>query len=162
MAKKLNSMRLLDQQKISYDALEYGGDGQFHDAEAVADILGVPAHIVYKTLVVEAAGNPKPALAIIAANRVLDLKALAAAMGVKKVAMASQRDAEQWTGLQVGGISALALSHKRWAVYLDRAALDCERILVSAGQRGTQISLAPSDLLRVSGATLAAISRASD
>lgn len=159
MAKKLNSMRLLDQQKIPYEAIAYGSGKEFHDAEAVANMLGVPVHIVFKTLVVEVASSPKPSLAIIAADRELDLKALAVAMGVKKAAMASQRDAEKWTGLQVGGISALALSHKHWSVYLDRAAIDCEQILVSAGQRGVQIRLSPEDLLRLTQATLADISR---
>lgn len=159
MAKKPNSMRLLDQQKVPYEAIEYGSDDEFHDAEAVANMLGVPVQMVYKTLVVEAAGHPQPGLAIIAANRELDLKALAAVMGVKKAAMASQRDAEKWTGLQVGGISALALGHKRWPVYLDRAALQCDHILVSAGQRGMQIRLSPHDLQGLIQARIADISR---
>jgi Cys-tRNA(Pro)/Cys-tRNA(Cys) deacylase len=93
MTKKLNSMRLLEQQNIPYEAVSYGDADTFHDAEEVAEILGMPVSMVYKTLVIEAAGSKKPALALIAADRVLDLKALAAAMGVKKVAMASHKDA---------------------------------------------------------------------
>ncbi len=158
MAKKLNSMRLLEQQGVPYEAVEYGRGNEFHDAETVAEMTGVPVDMVYKTLVVEA-GGPKPVLAMIAADRELDLKALAAAIGVKKVAMASQRDAEKWTGLQVGGISALALGHKHWQAYLDQPALEFEHILVSAGQRGIQLRVPTHALLRLTQATIAEISR---
>ncbi len=137
MATKLNSMRLLEQHKIPYEALHYPDTA--HDAEEVAEILGVPASIVYKTLVVEPAGSSKPILAIIAADCQLDLKKLALAAGVKKIAMAAHKDAERLTGLKVGGISALALAHKNWPVYLDQSATQSEHIMMSAGQRGTQL-----------------------
>src|SRR5512140_3735872 len=113
---KLNSMRLLESNGISYDALTY--DDQIHDAVEVATVLGMPVHQVYKTLVVERSAG-KPVLVMIAADRQLDLKKFAAAIGEKKVAMASHADAEKLTGLKVGGIGALALVHKRWDVYLD-------------------------------------------
>jgi hypothetical protein len=67
--------------------------------------------------VVEAVGGKKPCLALIASDRALDLKRFAAIIGAKKVAMAAHKDAERLTGLQVGGISALALTHKNWSVY---------------------------------------------
>ncbi|MGQ9888960.1 MAG: YbaK/EbsC family protein, partial [Aggregatilineales bacterium] len=103
MAAKLNTMRLLEQHNIPHEAITYGDADTFHSAEEVAEILGVPPHIVYKTLVVEPAGG-KPALALVASDRSLDLKKLAAAMGVKKVSMAAHKDAERLTGLRVGGI----------------------------------------------------------
>jgi Cys-tRNA(Pro)/Cys-tRNA(Cys) deacylase len=156
--KKLNSMRLLEQQQIPYETVTYGDAETFHDAEEVAEIIGVPVSMVYKTLVVEVPGSKKPALALIAADRVLDLKALAAALGVKKVAMAAHKDAEQWSGLKVGGISPLALNHKAWPVYLDRAALEYEHILLSAGQRGLQLRVPVSALIRLTQAKIAAIS----
>jgi Cys-tRNA(Pro)/Cys-tRNA(Cys) deacylase len=158
MAKKLNSMRLLEQHDILYEAITYGEAGAFHDAEEVAEILGVPVEIVYKTLVVEPAGSKKPCLALIAANRNLDLKRIAAITGAKKAAMASQKDAEKITGLKVGGISALALTHKHWPVFIDQAALENEHILVSAGQRGIQLRVPTSALIQLVGAKIADIS----
>jgi Cys-tRNA(Pro)/Cys-tRNA(Cys) deacylase len=160
MARKLNSMRLLEQHHIPYEAISYGESGAFYDAEEVAEMLGVPVDMVYKTLVVESANSSKPALALIAADRALDLKRLAAVMGVKKVALVAHKDAEKLTGLQVGGISALALMHKNWEVYLDQPALETEHILVSAGQRGMQLRVPTAALLQLVHAKVADISTA--
>lgn len=156
--RKLNSMRLLEQYDVPYEVITYGEPDAFHDAEEVAEMLGVPVEMVYKTLVVEAAGSSKPCLALIAADRSLDLKRLAAAMGVKKANMAAHKDAERLTGLKVGGISALALTHKNWPVYLDHLALDHEHILVSAGQRGIQLRVPTAALIQVVKAKVADIS----
>jgi Cys-tRNA(Pro)/Cys-tRNA(Cys) deacylase len=156
--KKLNSMRLLEQHGIAYEAITYGAPDAFHDATEVAEMLGVQVDMVYKTLVVEAAGSSKPCLALIAADRSLDLKRLAAVMGAKKVAMAAHKDAERLTGLKVGGISALALTHKNWPVYLDQPALEHEHILVSAGQRGMQLRVPTAALVQLVKAKVADIS----
>ena len=157
MADKLNSMRLLEQHKIPYEVLDYDGEN-FHDAGEVAEILGVPPHLVYKTLVVEPERGGKPMLAILASNRHLDLKALAAVAGEKKVRMAAHRDAEAQTGLKVGGISALALTHKNWRVFIDQPATRHQHILVSAGQRGKQIRVPVTALIRLVKARIAEIS----
>jgi Cys-tRNA(Pro)/Cys-tRNA(Cys) deacylase len=110
-------------------------------------------------LVVQPVENPKkPLLAIIAADRTLDLRALAAVSGHKKVSMAAHKDAEQLTGLKVGGISALALTHKNWSVYLDQPAMELEHILVSAGQRGMDLRVPTAAFIRVANAKVAEIS----
>jgi Cys-tRNA(Pro)/Cys-tRNA(Cys) deacylase len=158
MAAKLNAMRLLEQHHIPYEAVTYDDAETFHSAEGVADILGVPPRIVYKTLVVEPVGGGKPALALVASDRSLDLKKLAAAMGTKKVSMAAHKDAERLTGLKVGGISPLALVHKNWTVYLDQPATALEHILISAGQRGTQVRVPTAALVSLLRARVAEIS----
>jgi len=158
MAKKLNSMRILEQHDIPYEAIEYSAD--IKDAEEVAEAIGVPYHMVFKTLVVESAksNSAKPFLAIIPSEKRLDLKKMASAAGEKKVQMAAHKDAEKQTGLQVGGISALALTHKNWQVYLDSSASDLEHIVMSAGQRGTQLRVPTGAFLSLVGARLADIS----
>jgi Cys-tRNA(Pro)/Cys-tRNA(Cys) deacylase len=162
VAKKLNSMRLLEQNDIPYETLTYDAE-QFHSADEVADMLGVPYHLVYKTLVVESAKRTtKPWLAIVPADHSLDLKKMAAAAGEKKVQLVSHADAERQTGLQVGGISALALMHKNWAVYLDARASDYEHILMSGGERGTQLRVPVSGFIQLVGAKLADISGAAE
>ena len=158
MAPKLNSMRLLEQHKIPYEALGYPDD--LRDAELIAEVLGVPPFIVYKTLVVEPEGGSKPYLALIAADRHLNLKRLAQAAGVKKVRMAAHKDAEAQTGLKVGGISALALTHKNWTVFLDKPATEHQHIMVSAGQRGIQLRVPVSAFVTVIHARVADISDA--
>lgn len=137
MKNKLNSMRLLEQHKIPYEAIEY--PDTLRDAEEIAEVLGVPPHIVYKTLVVEPDGGGKPILVMLASNRHLDLKKLASVSGHKKVRMAAHKDAEELTGLKVGGISALALTQKNWTVFLDEPATQMQHILISGGQRGVQL-----------------------
>ena len=143
MPPKLNSMRLLDQRKVPYQVLEY--PDHIRDAEQVAQALGLPSAMVYKTLVVQAATTAapkKPYLVIIPSDCQLSLKKMARAAGVKKVKMASFADAERLTGLKVGGISALALAQKQWPVYMDSRAEALEEIVISAGQRGLQIRTA--------------------
>ncbi|MCZ7547013.1 MAG: aminoacyl-tRNA deacylase [Anaerolineae bacterium] len=158
MAAKLQSMRILEAQGVAYTALTFSPD--VHSAEGVAEVVGAPVEQVYKTLVVERADGGKPLLVMLAGNRELDLKKLAAAVGAKRLQMAAHKDAERLTGLKVGGISALALMHKRWPVYLDRPALDYEWILVSAGQRGVNLRVPVADLIRVTGAEVVDASRA--
>jgi len=157
MPDKLNSMRLLEQHKIPYEVVPYPDD--LRDAEVIAEVLGVPPHLVYKTLVVEPdKPGAKPLLVIIASDRSLDLKKLAAVAGEKKIRMAAHKDAEAWTGLKVGGISALALTHKNWTVYLDQPASELEHILVSAGQRGLDLRVPTSAFIRLVRARLADVS----
>ena len=156
MVTKLNSMRLLEKHNVLYEVTEFPDTER--DAEVIADILGVPAYLVYKTLVVEPVGGGKPFLALLAAERQLDLKKMAVAAGFKKVSMAAHTDAEKLTGLKVGGISALALTHKNWVVYLDKPAAEHEHILVSAGQRGLDLRVPTAALIRVLNAKLADIS----
>lgn len=149
MAEKLNSMRLLEQQKVDYITHEF--PDTIHSADGVADYLGKPRDSVYKTLVVLPPAG-KPMLVMVAGSRELDLKKLAKAVGAKKVQMASHKEAEQLTGLLTGGISALALLHKNFSVYLDQPALQLERILVSAGKRGVNLELPVQDLVQVTRA----------
>jgi Cys-tRNA(Pro)/Cys-tRNA(Cys) deacylase len=152
MADKLNSMRLLDQQKVDYTVHEF--PDTLHSADGVADYLGLPPEMVYKTLVV-LPPRGKPLLVMVAGNRELDLKKLAKAIGAKKVQMAAKKEAERLTELQTGGISALALLHKSFTVYIDRPARELERILVSAGQRGINLELPVQDLIRITKARVA-------
>ncbi len=137
MPAKLNSMRLLEQNKIPYELVEYPDD--LRDAELIAEVLGVPPFLVYKTLVAQPESGGKPFLVMLAASRHLNLKALAAVAGEKKIKMATHNDAEALTGLKVGGISALALVHKNWTVFLDQPATEHQHILISAGQRGMDL-----------------------
>lgn len=153
MPPKLNSMRLLEQHKIPYEVVEYP-DG-LRDAEEIAEVLGVPPFLVYKTLVVEPEGGGKPFLVMIAAHRHLNLKALAAVAGAKKVRMAAHKDAESLTGLKVGGISALALTHKNWIVFLDQPATEHQHILISGGQRGIDLRVPTMALVGLVRARLA-------
>jgi Cys-tRNA(Pro)/Cys-tRNA(Cys) deacylase len=155
VAQKLNSMRLLEKHNIPYEVTEF--PDTMRDAEEIAEVLGIPPHMVFKTLVVEPVGGGKPLLAIIPANRQLDLKALAAASGHKKVGMAAHADAEKLTGLKVGGISALALTQKNWPVFIDQSAADLEYIYVSAGQRGLDLRVPTLSLIRILGAKIADI-----
>lgn len=160
MTTKLNTMRILEQHKIPYEALAYPDD--IKDAELVAEALGIPYFMVYKTLVVEAEGQNKPALVMLASERHLDLKKTAVVLGAKKARLAAHKDAERLTGLKVGGISALALREKNWPVYLDNAATELEHICISAGQRGTQLRVPVTPLVSLLRARLADVSADED
>jgi Cys-tRNA(Pro)/Cys-tRNA(Cys) deacylase len=87
----------------------------------------------------------------------VDLKALARAIGEKKVRLATQKQAEQLTGLQVGGISPLALINRGFDVVLDQKAEMNESIYISGGQRGLNIRLPTQSLVKLTNAKVAAI-----
>ncbi|MFC5751151.1 Cys-tRNA(Pro) deacylase [Actinomadura rugatobispora] len=130
------------------DAESYG--------EAAADALGVPHERLFKTLLAEVDG--RLTVAVVPVSGSLDLKALAAAAGGKKARMAEARDAERATGYVVGGISPLG-QRRRLPTVLDASASAFPTVYVSAGRRGLQIELTPADLVRLTGAALAAIAR---
>lgn len=150
--KKLNSMRLLDANSVAYDVHVY--DKTIGEASLVADAVGFAADEVYKTLVAVAPSARKPVLVMLPSNKQLNLKRLAKALGGKKAALAAHADAEKLTGLQVGGISALALMQKLWDVYLDQSAEALEHIVISAGQRGVQLRVATKALIELLGCEL--------
>ena len=154
--KPTNIIRLLDAQKIPYTAFELSSEK--HGALETARLLNVPAEIVYKTIVVMREGRGKPILAVVPGPREVDLKALAIALNEKKLRLPSEREAEQITGLQAGGISPLALIHKGFQVVLDVFAQSPEEIHVSGGQRGLNIRLPVSALVKLTNARLAEIS----
>jgi Cys-tRNA(Pro)/Cys-tRNA(Cys) deacylase len=151
---KNNVTRLLDSRKIAYTTAEYDGS-IFHSAEEVAQLIGVPVDQVYKTIVVLREDKTrKPLLVMVAAHREIDLKKLAASVREKKLHVAKHDEAEKLTGLQVGGISALALLSKPFEVCLDRPALDFEHIHISGGQRGLDVKIGVKDLIALTKAKI--------
>lgn len=123
------------------------------DAEEIANFLHLPPAQLFKTLVVILPNNTKKRyLVIIAANQQLNLKLFAKAVGEKKLIMATHDQAEKLTGLQVGGISALALQNKNFKIYLDESANQFEQIYVSGGKRGLDVKLTVKDLIKITGA----------
>lgn len=121
-----------------------------------AEALGVAAERVFKTLLAEVDGEL--VVAIVPVSGLLDLKALAAALGGKKAQMADPAVAERKTGYVVGGISPLG-QRTRLPTVLDSSAQQHETVLVSGGRRGLDIELAPADLARATGAISAVIGR---
>ena len=121
-----------------------------------AAALSVPPGQVFKTLLVEA--DRGLAVGIVPVDRSLDLKALAAALGLKKVSMADPAAAERSTGYVVGGISPIG-QRKRLPTVLDLGANAFDVVYVSGGRRGLDLSLSPTDLVAATGAVMAAIAR---
>ncbi|MFD7895928.1 Cys-tRNA(Pro) deacylase [Streptomyces sp. NPDC059743] len=124
--------------------------------EEAAEALGVSPDRVFKTLVADVDGELTVAVVPVAGS--LDLKALAAAVGGKRAAMADPAAAERTTGYVRGGISPLG-QRKRLRTVLDASAESHPTICVSAGRRGLEVELSPKDLATLTTATLAPIGR---
>jgi Cys-tRNA(Pro)/Cys-tRNA(Cys) deacylase len=152
-------MRFLEAQKAAYDVLTY--DESITGGVEAAQAMGLSPSEVYKTLVVQIKDGTY-ALVMIASDRSLDLKKFARSIGQKRAIMTTKRGAEAATGLKTGGIGALALTHKRWGVYLDQAAKEHESILVNAGQRGMNVRVKVDDLVRVLNAKVVDVSMPMD
>lgn len=153
---KNNVTRLLDQKKVKYQVFELPPEKL--GAEESAELLGVPLDVVFKTIVVKREGRGKPILAVVPGTGEVDLKALAKAVGEKKVNLATQQEAEALTRLQAGGISPLALINRGFQVVIDAACLGHEAVHISGGQRGLNIRLPVEDLVQLTGARTAPIS----
>lgn len=157
MAHKTNAARLLDQMQIRYELRDYEVDPEDLAAETVAAKIGLPSEQVFKTLV--ARGDcTGVCLAVIPGNRELDLKALAAASGNRKIQLAAVKDLIGLTGYIRGGVTALA-AKKNYPVYVDETIQRFDVISVSAGQRGLQILISPADYLRAIKGTVSTLIR---
>jgi Cys-tRNA(Pro)/Cys-tRNA(Cys) deacylase len=142
--------------------VEFWSHPYAHDPSAAsygleaAEALGVEPGRVFKTLVVEVDGAL--CVGIVAVERSLDLKAMAAAVGGKKATMAERGAAERATGYVLGGISPLG-QRRRLPTVLDRSAYEYQRVLVSGGRRGLDVELSTEDLVRLTDALTADIAR---
>jgi Cys-tRNA(Pro)/Cys-tRNA(Cys) deacylase len=154
-AAKTNAARMLDQAGVHYELREYPVDEEDLSAPHVAEAIGMPPEQVFKTLVAHG-DRSGVLLACIPANAELDLKALAAASGNKKVELVPVKEVLPLTGYVRGGVSP-AGTKKPYPVYLEETADLWDVISVSAGARGCQMLLAPGDLVRVVGALRCAI-----
>lgn len=142
---------------IEFELLEYEHDPA-HESfglEAV-EVLGLPGEQVFKTLVAEVDG--RLAVGVVPVTAQLDLKAFAAALKGRKAAMAQPEAAQRATGYVLGGISPLG-QKRRLPALVDESARQFDRVYVSAGRRGLEIALAPSDLVALAGAAFAPIAR---
>lgn len=138
---------------ISFALHEYEGVevGEGDYATAVAQALGRPPAQLYKTLVAKVDGELS--VFVIPADRQLDLRAAG-----KRAELAAKAEAERATGYVVGGISPLG-QRKRLPSTIDASVYEWETILVSAGRRGLQIELAPSDLIALTGARVGELTK---
>lgn len=145
----------LDKAGVAYSLATYAYDP---DADRIglqaAEALGAPPSEVLKTLIVLADG--KPACVVLASDREVSMKRLAAALGAKSAEMAPVPLAERTTGYRVGGVSPFG-QKKRLATVLDAAAAALPEAYVNGGQRGLQVRLAPADLVKVLGAKVASV-----
>lgn len=144
---KTNAARLLDKLKISYELREYEVDETDLGAENAAKKIGMPLKQVFKTLVVQ--GDKKGVMvACIPGGDELNLKKLAVISGNKKVEMVSLKEIQKLTGYIRGGVSPIGMK-KNYPTYIDESALQFSQIMISAGVRGCQIIINPSDLIKV-------------
>ena len=144
--------------KVKYNIHEYSHDPAAASyGEEAAEALGLEYGRVFKTLLVAMNGdNRKLAVAVVPVSGQLDLKAMAAALKAKKVAMANPGDAERATGYVVGGISPLG-QKKRLPMVIDSSAELLTNLYVSGGKRGLEIKLTPQHLSQLCSATFAPI-----
>jgi Cys-tRNA(Pro)/Cys-tRNA(Cys) deacylase len=150
-----NVTRLLDARKIHYEAYELPAEKL--GAQETAQILHVPLEQVFKTIVVRREGKGKPILVVVPGTTEVDLRILSRALNEKKLHLPSEREAEQITGLQAGGISPLALINRGFQVVLDSSAEKFQAIHISGGQRGLNILIPVDELINLTKARLAKI-----
>lgn len=152
-----NVTRFLDNRNINYKTFEL--PRQKLGAEDTAKLLNAPLSIIFKSIVIERVNPGKPILAVVPGDKEVNLKALAKVLGEKKVSPATQKDAERLTKLQAGGISPLALINRGFEIVIDNSALNQETVHISGGELGVNIRLRSQDLVNLTRASVAKISR---
>jgi Cys-tRNA(Pro)/Cys-tRNA(Cys) deacylase len=156
MAKKIektNAARLLDKAGINYGLIPYEFDENDLAVQHVAECLGQPIEQVFKTLVLQG-DKTGHIVCVVPGDSEVDLKALAKASGNKKVEMIAMKDLLAVTGYIRGGCSPVGMK-KRFPTYFHSTAMEFERIYVSAGIRGMQLQIAPSELIAFVGGIVA-------
>jgi Cys-tRNA(Pro)/Cys-tRNA(Cys) deacylase len=154
---KTNAARILESLAIPYTLQEYEVDPDDLSAIAVARKIALPVEQVFKTLLTTT-GPDQYAFAVIPGDGELDFKKLARAAGARKAEMVSLKDVQPLTGYIRGGVTVFG-AKKDFPVFADETIELFDFISVSAGQRGTQILLAPQDYLRVAKATVADLTK---
>ena len=162
-AVKTNVLRHLDAHKIPYETREYDVSDENYDGKLVSAKVGLPAEMIYKTLVLTGDRSPadnklKYLVCVIPVERELDLKAVARATGNKSVAMLPQKDLLPLTGYLRGGCSPIGMK-KAFPTFIQEDAQLLERISVSAGVRGCQVILTVEALIGCTGAKFADLCR---
>jgi Cys-tRNA(Pro)/Cys-tRNA(Cys) deacylase len=152
---KTNAARLLDKAKIAYDLVPYTVDEDNLAATHVAEELGEDIATVFKTLVLRG-DRTGLFVCVIPGDKEVDLKAAAKVSGNKWCEMIPMKELLPSTGYIRGGCSPIGMK-KSLPTYFHSTATDHERIYISAGVRGLQIAIAPSDLIAYVGATIADI-----
>jgi Cys-tRNA(Pro)/Cys-tRNA(Cys) deacylase len=152
---KTNAARLLDQMGIHYELREYEVNPDDLAAETVAAKIGLPPEQVFKTLVARGERNGI-SVAVIPGDQELNLKALAAVAGERKIQLVPVKELQALTGYIRGGVTALAAKHN-FPVFVDETIELFDVVSISAGVRGLQILIAPADYLRATRGTIAAL-----
>ena len=155
MAVKTNAMRILDREKVSYTAQEYGHDDGLIDGNSIAAKIGADEKVVFKTLVTKGAGGGYFVFVIPVCCE-LDLKKAARAAGEKSVTMIPVSDINKVTGYIRGGCSPVGMK-KLFPTFIDCSAQNLDSIYVSAGKIGAQVFVSPKELARVCRAEFAEI-----
>lgn len=146
---KTNAMRILDKNKIPYRVNYYECD-EFIDGVHIANMLSQPLDSTFKTLVTKGKSG-EYFVFVIPIDKELLLKAAAKAVGEKSIEMVHVKDIRAVTGYIRGGCTSIGMK-KQFATVIDSSALNFEEIIISGGALGTQIFIAPEDLIKVTRA----------
>jgi len=148
-----HAIQFLKQKKIPFEIIKY--DHGEKGAEFAAAATGFPLEATLKSLVVDL-GEKQYALVLMPGDRQLSMKRLAKVCGVKRAAMGDTRTAERITGYLVGGISPFGTKQKL-TVVMEAKILLFGKVLINAGQRGTMLMMAPSDIRTALAAMVARV-----
>lgn len=154
-SEKTNAARLLDKAKIGYNLIPYEFDENDLAAQHVADSLGQDIARVFKTLVLHG-DRTGYLVCVVPGNMEVDLKALAKVSGNKKVEMIAMKELLSVTGYIRGGCSPIGMK-KKFPTYFHETVNDFETVYVSAGVRGLQLEIAPSELIAYTQGIVAAV-----
>ena len=149
---KTNAMRMLDKAKIAYEALEYSYDDNDLSGVTIANSVGLPCEMVFKTLVAKG-DKTGPIVMCLPVDKEIALKKEASVTGKKKIEMVHVKDLLGLTGYIRGGCSPIGMK-KKFPTFINITATDFEKITVSAGIKGCQLLVNTTELVSFTDAKL--------
>ena len=149
---KTNAMRMLDMAKIAYEIMEYEVDENDLSGTHIADQIGLPYEIVFKTIVTK---GDKTGYCVfcLPCHKDIDFKAAARVSGNKSIEPLHVKDLLGITGYIRGGCSPVGMK-KRFPTYFDSSAQSLDKLTVSAGMRGAQLYVNADEIIKYTEATL--------
>lgn len=131
--------------------------GRPSSVEESAALQGIEVGQLLRTIVVRRRAGDY-VFVLVPGGRQIDWPKLRSVLGVKRMALPDEDEARDATGYERGAITPFG-STRAWPVLADTSVEGLELVAIGGGARGVNLHLAPADLIRHLGATVADVTR---
>ncbi len=140
---------------VDYRLVEYEPG---RDIETAAERRGIAVERILKTMVVRV-GEGRYVLVMVPGDRLIDWKALRSLLGERRLSLADADEAYVATGYRRGTITPLGAAGD-WPLVIEATVEGTGEVSIGSGTDGVAIHLDVDDLIAMTDATVAPVSKA--